>query len=191
MQADGRAGCAVFSPNTEPPEEGWVGRRLPAHSSSTFSELHGVLDAVSLLCQRSLNGVVICDSQATLHTLTSASRVCRHLVNRILTDLTLAHDRSLVIKFVWIPSHVSSSHSDALDRLAKAVCGLPAPDAGPAPRPLPSNASRPGSEQLLYFPRPSERTTREWPASPFSTMTPFVTIVSSTTVGDCWFEKTT
>lgn len=133
VQVDGAAGCAIFSPDAVPSAEGWVGRRLPAHSSSTFCELHGVLDAVSLLCQRSLNGVVVCDSQAALHALSSTSPVCRHLVNRILTGLALAHDRSLVIKFIWIPSHVSLSHSDAVDRLAKAACVLPAHDAGPAP----------------------------------------------------------
>ncbi|XP_063858328.1 uncharacterized protein LOC135099751 [Scylla paramamosain] len=133
VQADGTAGCAVYSPDAAPPAEGWVGRRLPAQSSSTFCELHGILDAVSLLCERRLNGVVICDSQAALHALSSPNPVCRHLVNRILTALALAHDRLLVIRFLWIPSHVSLAYNDTVDRLAKAACGLPACDAGPAP----------------------------------------------------------
>ncbi|XP_063861761.1 uncharacterized protein LOC135101552 [Scylla paramamosain] len=133
VQADGTAGCAVFSPDAAPPAEGWVGRRLPAQSSSTFCEMHGILDAVSLLCERRLNGVVIWDSQAALHALSSPNPVCRLLVNRILTALALAHDRLLVIRFLWIPSHVSLAYNDTVDRLAKAACGLPACDAGPAP----------------------------------------------------------
>ncbi|KAG0716294.1 hypothetical protein GWK47_010036 [Chionoecetes opilio] len=64
LQSDGRAGSAVFSPDMEPPGGGWVGRRLLACSSSTFCELQGVLDAVTLLCQRGLNGVVTLDGLA-------------------------------------------------------------------------------------------------------------------------------
>ncbi|MPC65062.1 hypothetical protein E2C01_059186 [Portunus trituberculatus] len=133
VQADGTAGCAVFSPDLVPPAEGWVWRRLPAQSSSTFCELHGVLDVVRLLCERCLNGVVICDSQAALHALSSPNPVSCHLVNKILSGLAMSHDRSLAITFLWIPSHVSLSYSDTMDRLAKAACGLPACDVGPAP----------------------------------------------------------
>ncbi|XP_050738498.1 uncharacterized protein LOC127009443 [Eriocheir sinensis] len=38
LQSDGAAGCAVFSPDLEPPPGGWVGRRLHDHSSSTLSD---------------------------------------------------------------------------------------------------------------------------------------------------------
>lgn len=109
VQADGRAGCATFSPDTQPPEEGWIGSRLPAHSSSTFCELQGVSDAVSLLCQRILNGIVICDSQAALHGLTSPSTVSSS-GEQNLDRPDSAHDRSLVIKFVWIP-HMYRCHT--------------------------------------------------------------------------------
>ncbi|XP_050709726.1 uncharacterized protein LOC126994457 [Eriocheir sinensis] len=37
LQPDGVAGCAVFSPDLEPPPGGWVGRRLRDHSRSTLS----------------------------------------------------------------------------------------------------------------------------------------------------------
>lgn len=48
--------------------------------------------------------------------------------------------------------------------------------------PLPSKTSRTGFEQPPNSPRASERPARGRPASPFNTMTPFVTI------GNCWFE---
>ena len=103
VQVNGTAGCAVFSHDLEPPEAGWAGRRLPTHSSSTFCELNGVLDAVRLLCQRNVNGIVICDSQPALHALTSSKPVSRHLVNRVLSALAVAQQRSIVITFIWIP----------------------------------------------------------------------------------------
>ncbi len=36
FQPDGAAGGAIFSPDMEPPDRGWVGRRLHDHSSSTL-----------------------------------------------------------------------------------------------------------------------------------------------------------
>ena len=133
VQADGRAGSAVFSPDTDPPPGGWVGRRLPVSSSSTFCELYGILDAVSLLSQRGLSGVVICDSKSALQALTSAKPKCRHVVHRILSFLALIKDRGLKVKFLWIPSHIGISHSDTVDNMAKAACRLDPRDAGPSP----------------------------------------------------------
>ncbi|XP_045123073.1 uncharacterized protein LOC123511337 [Portunus trituberculatus] len=62
------AACAVFSPTMEPPGgDGWVGRRLPNASSSTYCELNGLLDAVTILTERGLDGVIVCDSKSALH----------------------------------------------------------------------------------------------------------------------------
>ncbi|KAK7072821.1 hypothetical protein SK128_003463 [Halocaridina rubra] len=60
VQADGRAACAVFSPTMEPPvlADSWIGRRLPTSSSSTYCELNAILDAVTLLVRRRVNGAV-------------------------------------------------------------------------------------------------------------------------------------
>ncbi|XP_068207780.1 uncharacterized protein, partial [Palaemon carinicauda] len=71
LQQDGSAGCAVFSPTLEPPPEGWTGRRLPKSSSSTYCELHGLLDAVILITRTRNNGLIICDSQPALQALSS------------------------------------------------------------------------------------------------------------------------
>ena len=134
VQRDGKSGSAVFSPDMDPPEGGWVGRRLPNCSSSTFCELQGVLDAVTLLCQRGLNGVVICDSQSALQSILSP-RPSFLLAKQILALLSSARDRSLVITFLWIPSHVGLSHSDTVDELAKAACALAPRDNAPPPSP--------------------------------------------------------
>ena len=67
----GRKIKIVIWPWLEPPEGDWVRRGLPERSSSTFYELFHVLDAVSLLCQRGLNIIVIWDSQSALHALIS------------------------------------------------------------------------------------------------------------------------
>ncbi|XP_047502951.1 uncharacterized protein LOC125048330 [Penaeus chinensis] len=134
LQIDGTAGCAVFSPTMEPPYGGWTGRRLQDWSSSTSCELHGLLDAVSLLLRTRSNGLVICDSQSALRALSSPKPEARSLVNQILRHLVTAIEHALVIHFIWIPSHVGVTANEVVDRLAKAACRfvLPAADVSPA-----------------------------------------------------------
>ncbi|MPC18747.1 hypothetical protein E2C01_011641 [Portunus trituberculatus] len=67
LLSDGKAGSAVFSLDTDLPPGGWVSRKLPNSSSSTFCELYGVLDAVSLFCQRGLSGARLFINQSTYH----------------------------------------------------------------------------------------------------------------------------
>lgn len=125
VQPDGSAACAVFSATIDPPGGGrWTGRRLANASSSTYCELNGLLDAVTLLTQERLNGVIVCDSQSALHALSSPRPVCLSVVNRILNQLAMARDYSLVIVFVWIPSHVGLAANETADSLAKAACAL-------------------------------------------------------------------
>ncbi|MPC95374.1 hypothetical protein E2C01_090581 [Portunus trituberculatus] len=108
LQPDGRSGSAAFSPDLDP--AGGC-RRLPDGSSSTYWELQGVLDAVELLCQRRVNGLVICDSQSALQAITSL-RPSFTTARRIISLLAKTQDHSLVIKFIWIPSHIGLSHND-------------------------------------------------------------------------------
>ena len=124
VQADGSAACAIFSPTIEPVGGEWLGRRLPNSSSSTYCELHGILDAITLLVRRSVNGVIICDSQSALHSLSSPRPSCDRVVQDILHHLAFAHDASLVVSFVWTPSHIGLTGNDMVDRLAKAACAL-------------------------------------------------------------------
>lgn len=85
VQPDGSAACAVFSPTINPPGGGrWAGRRLANASNSTYCALNGHLDAVTLLNQERLNGVIACDSKSALQALSSPRPVCHSVVNRIL-----------------------------------------------------------------------------------------------------------
>ncbi|XP_042891046.1 uncharacterized protein LOC122265711 [Penaeus japonicus] len=134
VQADGSAACAVFSPTMEPPVDGeWRGRRLPNSSSSTFCELHGILDAVMIIVQQRVNGIIVCDSQSALQALSSARPSCGHVVQEILCQLATAHDASLIISFVWTPSHIGLIGNDKVDRLAKEACALDLDDATALP----------------------------------------------------------
>ncbi len=111
LQSDGAAGCAVFSPDLEPPPGGWVGRRLHDHSSSTLCELYAILDAVSLVCQRGVNAVIICDSKPALQSLSAVHPTHPQVVQQILSFLSLMNARKLQIKFLWVPPHVGLPHN--------------------------------------------------------------------------------
>ncbi len=125
LQSDGAAGCAVFTPDLEPPPGGWVGRRLHDHSSSTLCELYAVLDAVSLVCQRGVNAAIICDSKPALQSLSAVHPSHPQVVQQILSFLSLVNARKLHVKFLWVPSHVGLPHNATADRLAKEACRLP------------------------------------------------------------------
>lgn len=133
LQSDGAAGGAVFSPDLPPPPGGWVGRRLRDYSSSTLCELHALLDAISLVCQRGVNAVIICDSKPALQSLSALHPTHVPVVQQILSFLSLLPARGLSVKFIWIPSHIGLHHNTTVDRLAKEACCLPRRDDG---RPL-------------------------------------------------------
>ncbi|XP_076045738.1 uncharacterized protein LOC143027980 [Oratosquilla oratoria] len=134
LQLDSSAGCTVYSPDVEPPEGGWVGRRLPNSSSSTYCELQALLLAVNLLCQRRLNGVVMCDSQSALQAISSSQPIHRPLIHHILQHLVTAQEYSLTIRFMEIPSHVGIAANEKADFLDKNACKLSLPDdATPSP----------------------------------------------------------
>ncbi|KAK7084013.1 hypothetical protein SK128_028444 [Halocaridina rubra] len=103
------------------PADSWIGRRLPTSSSSTYCELNAILDAVTLLVRRRVNGVIICDSQSALQALSSPRPICGHAVGNILCRLAAAWDASLVVSFVWTPSHIGLTGNDTAERLAKAA----------------------------------------------------------------------
>lgn len=71
LQTDERVGCVVFSPTMEPPNGGRVGRRLLHWSGSTYYDLHGLLDAVTLIRHTKCNGLDICASQSAFRALCS------------------------------------------------------------------------------------------------------------------------
>ena len=75
-----------------------------------------------------MNGVVICDSQSALQAISSPQSTCHGLVQKILHQLVLTHEKSLIIRFLWIPSHVGIAANDTVDHLAKNACRQPPPD---------------------------------------------------------------
>ncbi len=85
LQSDGAAGCAVFSPDLEPPSGGWVGRRLHDHTSFTLCELYAILAAVSLVCQRGVNAAIICDSKPALLSVSTVHPTHPQVVLQILS----------------------------------------------------------------------------------------------------------
>ena len=137
LQADSSAGCAVFSPSMEPPQGGWVGRRLPNSSSSTYCELHGLLDAVTLLTQTRATGLIMCDSQPAIRALSSPSPAHQQVVTLILRQLTTALVNSQVVHFLWIPSHIGLRANDTADRIARTACNMEPPAANAATASLP------------------------------------------------------
>ena len=87
---------------------GAVGRRLPKSLSSTYCELDGLLDVVTLLNERGLNGLVICDSKSAMYALSSPRPAYDIVVQNILCRLASARDSALVVSFVWVPFHEGS-----------------------------------------------------------------------------------
>ncbi len=79
--------------------DGWIDRRLPDFSSSTYCELNGLLDAVTLLTERRLNGVIISDSKSALLAVFSSRPTYDHVVQDILCGLANASDNSFVVSF--------------------------------------------------------------------------------------------
>ncbi|KAG0724042.1 hypothetical protein GWK47_000485 [Chionoecetes opilio] len=100
----------------------------PALPTASYTQLQGLLLAGSLLCQRRLESVVMCDSQSALQVFSSPQPTHRCLVHQILLQLVAARDNSLTIRFLWIRSHVGIAANDKVDLLAKTACGLPLPD---------------------------------------------------------------
>ncbi|XP_076036221.1 uncharacterized protein LOC143022108 isoform X1 [Oratosquilla oratoria] len=138
LQEDGSAGCAVYSPNIEPPLGGWAGRRLPNSSSSTYCELHGLLDAVTLLTRTGENGLIICDSQSALRALSSTKPEHQQVVTQIMRQLATTHENSQRVHFLWIPSHIELLGNDTADRLARTACSMDPPAATSTTAFLPS-----------------------------------------------------
>lgn len=139
----------------DPPPECWGGSSLPNFSSSTYCELCGILDAVSLLSQRGLSAVVICDSQAPLKALSSVSPTCTEAVSQILSCLALAN---IILKFVWVPSHINIFSSNRVDGLAKAACVLPPPPIGlPTPLSRVLTCIRETAHRTVYQGRENQR----------------------------------
>ncbi|KAK3882512.1 hypothetical protein Pcinc_013111 [Petrolisthes cinctipes] len=65
--------------------------------------------------------------------LSSPRPVCSRVVRDVLCQLAHAHDVSLVMSFVWMPSHIGLAGNDMADGLAKAACMLDVGDMAAEP----------------------------------------------------------
>lgn len=101
------------------------GHRLPNSSSSTYCELHGLLEAITLLTRKRKNGLIICDSQSALPAISCPRPAHQHLVKQILRQLATAHKNSLVVYF-----HIGLIANNTTDLLAKTAYVLTPPAAG-------------------------------------------------------------
>ncbi|KAK3851045.1 hypothetical protein Pcinc_042270 [Petrolisthes cinctipes] len=72
-------------------------------------------------------------SNKTPLALSSPRSVCSRVVRDILCQLAHAHDVSLVMSFVWMPSHIGLAGNDMADGLAKAACVLDVGDMAAEP----------------------------------------------------------
>ncbi len=126
----------------------WGGRLLHDHSSSTLCELYAILDAVSIVCHRRVNAVVICDSKPALQSLYAVHPTHPQVVRQILSFLYLMNARKLHVKFLWVPSHVGLLHNTTADSLAMKACHLP-PHGDERPLSLPWYLSRIRSAAFL------------------------------------------
>lgn len=67
------------------PSRGWVDRGLSDHSIFTSSELCAILDAVSLVCQRGVNSVIICNSNPALQSISAVKHTQTLVVQQSLS----------------------------------------------------------------------------------------------------------
>lgn len=116
----GRAGAAITIHNQ------WEGSqncekiaRLHDWASSTQSELLAILIGLKTIEERRNNTLIISDSMAALHSLTSKNAVHATLVERIRKSIHRIKSYGVTVMFVWMPSHINISGNERADVLAK------------------------------------------------------------------------
>ncbi len=98
---------------------------MPSLGDCVIRELYAILDAISLVCQRGVNVVIICDSKPAIQSLSAVHPTHLQVVLQNLYFLPLMNAHKLHINFFLVPSHVGLSHNATADRLAKEACRLP------------------------------------------------------------------
>ena len=58
---------------------------------------------------------------------------CQHLIQQITAQIIEAQEKSLLIHFLWIPSHIGLAANDTVDTLAKNACTFPLLDSHTTP----------------------------------------------------------
>ncbi|KAK3895619.1 hypothetical protein Pcinc_000542 [Petrolisthes cinctipes] len=99
--------------------------------TSRFEAIESHLDSIETRFDSltGINGLIICDSQPALRALSSHKAAYQHLITQILRQLATANASSLVVHFLWIPSHAGLLANNTADHLTKAACPLDPLDA--------------------------------------------------------------
>ncbi len=129
----------------------WSGQQSD-HSTSTLCELYPILDAVGFICQRGVNGAIICDSRSAQQSFFAVQLTQLRIVRQILSFLTFISACGLCVKYIWIYFHVDLRHNATPERLAKETRRLPYRGDG-HPLSLPCYFCRVGSDVLLSLQR--------------------------------------
>lgn len=128
VQSDVRSACACCS--TPWNHSCWMSGLAALYPTNwaPLAESHGILDAVTILVRQKIIGVIICDSNDAFLTLYFPRPVCGHVVRDILCPLANAHDVSLVMPFVWMPTHIWLVGYDTVNGFAKTAWMLDVDD---------------------------------------------------------------
>ncbi|KAK4319097.1 hypothetical protein Pmani_009930 [Petrolisthes manimaculis] len=83
-----------------------------------------------------INKLFSMDQELAEVKMSAVTSSCGRVVWDILCQLAAAHNASLVLSFVWMPSHIGFAGNDTVDSLAKAACmmGFEGGDAQPSLR---------------------------------------------------------
>ena len=97
------------------------GVRLRDGSSSTQTEIVGLLMALDSIRMSKRHSVIFCDSMSALFSVSTNVSVYPTLMNRVRKKLKSLSEQNISVKFVWIPSHVGIQGNERADQLAKAA----------------------------------------------------------------------
>ncbi|XP_068200730.1 uncharacterized protein [Palaemon carinicauda] len=133
------------------------------------------------------NGLVICATPPALKALSSHKPAYWSLVTQILRQLGMANMSSLVVHYLWIPSHVALLANSTIDHLAKATCQLDPSEAdAPTISPAEKWCTKLLAHLLIVVAMP-----REPPVYQYSIITTSFLTNTSIAALDSWFIEIT
>ena len=126
LTSTGQAGCAliIYKPGRE---QDTRSKALPRWSSSTYSELQALNEAVKYATILKKDTLIICDSQSALQSINSSNPLHAEPVNTIRKNLfasEISINPAYKIGFTWIPSHVGVKGNELADRFAQEAARL-------------------------------------------------------------------
>ncbi|XP_040069168.1 uncharacterized protein LOC120842212 [Ixodes scapularis] len=108
---------AIYVPDASISE----GYKLSHRTSSTASELHGILQALHYIEATSPKSYVVCtDSKSALASLSTTAKKCAYpgLQQAILDKNDTLHKKGYAIRYQWVPGHVGVTGNEIADMTA-------------------------------------------------------------------------